>query len=59
MCTLYVYSTLAHTMDETVHLHRMEMLCKCDVYVTFAYIYIYLQCRIYTVFTPVYTHICT
>ena len=39
------------TLDETVHLHRMEILCKCDVYVTFTYIYIFLQfckCRIYT-----------
>ena len=47
------------TLDETVHLHRMEILCKCDVYVTFTYIYIYLQfckCRIYTVFTPVCKH---
>ena len=42
-----------------MHLHRMEILCKCDVYVTFTYIYIYLQfckCRIYTVFTPVCKH---
>ena len=42
-----------------MHLHRMEILCTCDVYVTFTYIYIYLQfckCRIYTVFTPVCKH---
>ena len=43
---------LAPSLDETVHLHRMEILCKCDVYVTFTYIYIYLQfCKCRSVYT--------